>query len=176
MYNFTDKEKSDEGLLGSPSSLFAIPEKGGFIEITISYPRTSHFVSLTSVKQKAMYSKIFRYIKESIIFTEIKDSDFVFEYSKSGHIHMHSYILLTADSVHCPIGIVADIVKVFLKYMPKKYDKYNDRHMFYKYIRYCSPPITVQYIFQDDIEGQSRWYAYMAKQQISKDTNQGEAK
>lgn len=134
---------------------------GGYLLITMNYPRTKSFVNKTSTEQKKLYSKLFQTLEGINFLTN--NSKYIYEYCQSGHIHLHGYVEMNVETKGSPIGAVADVVKRYLSMLPKKYQTYNDKSMFSEYIRYRCPSICVQYIFKDDVEGLKQWETYMNK-------------
>lgn len=153
--------------LGSPSPLViataeqkALLSKYGCIEITLNYPRTSGFVKMVSRKQKQMYLKIWDVIKCACGIP--LESKCVFEYCKSGHVHLHGYLIPSVENYYV-LGYIADIVKTYVNMLPKKYSIYNDKCMFSEFLRYRSPSICVQYN-KSDVRF-NEWLNYLNKQQ-----------
>lgn len=152
--------------LGSPTPLFLTSLPGGYLLVTLNCPRTKTFINSTSVKQKIGYTKLFNYIKSAFNMFDVIDSGYVFEHcEKGGHIHLHGYLQFSAESFHCPIGLVNDAVKTYLSKLPKKYSMFSERSFFLKYMRYKGPSVCVQYLYNSDTSGFERWKTYMNKQQ-----------
>lgn len=139
------------------STLEAVP-KYGCLEITLNYPRTSAFVAKPSLKQKELYIRIWNIIKCACGIPLY--SNITFEYCKSGHIHLHGYIIPSISTYYI-IGYISDIVKAYLSLLPKKYQRYVDTHMYSEFNRYRGPSICVQY--NNDVERFKTWEAYMRK-------------
>ncbi len=140
-----------------------LPKSCCYIELTLNLPRTSAFANATSMKQRLFYLKIYNLIKCTFGPLACTESEHYFEYCKTGHVHLHSLIKFELPGKHVPIGVVADIVKVYLSQLTKKYSNYADSCMYSDYIRYKSPSIVCQYTEVDNIERIEIWRNYIKK-------------
>lgn len=144
---------------------------GGFFEITLNLPRSSYFVGLVSDHQKQLYSSIWENMKN--IITPDSNTDYTYEFCKSGHVHLHGYIAVEKPLI--PVGAIADIVKRFIKVynkivLPRKACdrlKYNQKSMFYVDSVYKSPAILVRYTAAKDTERQQYWIEYIYKTKLN---------
>jgi len=162
-----------KGSLGSPSPLsqstiYRLPYKGECsIELTLNYPRTDKFTLLSSTKQKEIYYQLFTQLVTVVDPLRVKRIEHVYEYCKSGHVHMHARISYNDTYACYPIGLIGDIVKKWISNMPhvkyQQYDKYKDKCMYEEYGRYYSPSIVCQFQFATD--HYAEWTDYMNKQQ-----------
>lgn len=136
-----------------------------YLEVTFNHPRTVAFKNANSHKQKALYNAIWHVFSHAIGMDKIVRARHVFEFCKSGHVHLHGVLQLKVPVKHSPQGLVADFVKCFLNEMPRKYARYNDNCMYSQYVRYKSPAILVQYRSSHETERVSEWEVYMNKSQ-----------
>lgn len=134
-----------------------------FIEITLNYPRTQTFLNKNSTQQQALYCKLWNRVKNARCVTALQEAGHVYEYCKSGQVHMHGYMRLKYDRPHFVFGVISDIVKSYLNCLPKRYQNYSERHLHYEYKRYRCPSICVQYRDIDDKERIDLWHKYMRK-------------
>ncbi len=144
----TQKLKSEVPFLGAPRKIT------GYLEITLNYPRTALFLKKNSTQQKALYSKIWHYIKNACGIPD--ESPFVFEYCSTGQVHLHGYISLHGK--YFIMGAISDIVKSILNSLPKKYCMFKEGSMYVDYERYRCPSCCVQH--RDNID---KWLTYMNK-------------
>lgn len=152
----TSEDSECVSCLSNPISSYV--SKHGFFEITLNYPRTATFIKMLSTKQKILYAKLFRTITHCI--SPPHESKYVYEYCKSGHVHLHGYMIPSIKSYYI-LGYIADMVKTYVSLLPKKYSKYVDSCMFSKYNRYRSASICIQY--SDKLDEFNRWLMYMRK-------------
>ncbi len=142
---------------------------GGFFEITLNLPRTEKFNSMLSSRQKDAYAFIWDYIKNVVNINS--RNHYVYEFCKSGHVHLHGYILLDDSVKHIPIGAISDIVKMFVKVYNRVFSsmnkrnilKYSDRSMWYMENCYKMPSICIHYRDKHDNERFQEWSNYMQK-------------
>jgi len=171
--DLTDTPKSEGGgLLGSIP-----PEvtRGGHVEFTLAYPQIDAFCNATSDKQKKLYTKLFNDTLSAIAPEYKAYALHVFEFFKTGHIHMHGVLKLTNDKPFFLIGLIADLAKKWHSLMPvKKYQRYhvyNGKHLYSDLNRYKAPSICIQYYYDGQtIAGESalvRWIQYMNKCQMT---------
>lgn len=154
------------GLLGSLAQP-KMPAPFGYLEVTLNYPRTASFLKMCSVKQKILYSKIWHHVRSfqvqpGMVFV---DDDYEFEYCKSGQIHLHGYLPIYKKEYFIE-GILSDVAKLYLEGLPKKYNKFNDVHMFPDLHRYRCPSICLQHdnmSIPTEVERFERWKSYMTK-------------
>lgn len=143
------------------------PQKiGGYLEITLNYPRTASFLRMDSVEQKNLYRKIWSSIRTVCVGFGDHTDDYTFEYCRSGQIHLHGY--LPVYDKYFIEGIISDVVKKFLNGLPKKYNKFNENNMFDNFHRYRCPSILVQHDNLNDVNETKRfhkWKLYMYKMQ-----------
>lgn len=154
--------------LGSTSQNASIPVKLPkpkfmcYIEVTMNYPRTPTFLKLNSIRQKELYKRLW-FNTKNIPKICIK-SEMVFEYCKSGQVHLHGYVILDHSEAFHILGLISDYVKNYLSLLPNKYDKFNEASMFEKYERYRCPSICVQY--KEGLDSLVLWEKYMEKCQL----------
>lgn len=141
------------------------PHMGGFIEITITYPHTTNYLSMTSDKQKQLLSKIFNRIKGVIPVTHQAVVKYVFEYTKSGQIHLHGYVAIHDSLKLYPIGAVSDMAKVLLSLFPKKYSKFSTDSINGDWCRFRSTQGVIQYRYSHQIDRINSWKQYIEKHQ-----------
>lgn len=149
--------------VGDTGSRDVSPKFHGKLEITMNYPRTIAFSKKTSVEQKKIYSILWHKLK--CLFGH-NDNDFVYEYCKSGHVHLHGWIDIKGK--YFIAGLVADYVKSYLRFMPTKFSRYKDFNYYPEYTCYKSPSILVRYRDMEVIEDRVRheeYLKYMLKQQ-----------
>jgi len=165
------------GSLGSNTakyegSEYKLPIGGGYLFVTINYPRTDKFTRLTSDKQKKLYASIWREVQGTFDPAHVNFTDYTIELCDSGHCHLHGVIILKDECTFIPLGCVSDVVKRVLTQFPhvKGYDRYNDKSMYIGYCRYKSPGVCVQYKYRDDTKSFNEWYSYMYKEQSKSST------
>lgn len=137
------------------------------IEITLNHPRTVAFVNSIQFRQKNIYLKIWSGIKE-IYKDIIYDSDFKFENCRDGTIHMHGVLLVSFPQNLSRVGLISDMVKLALAYLPKKYNHFETSN-----IKYFDDDMTISYrcastlikICTEQEEQFFRWYEYINKTQ-----------
>jgi len=138
------------------------------LEITLNHPRTPKFCNMTSDEQRKHYDKLFdkikTYLPEPLCEQHISR---VFEYCKTGHVHLHACIDYKLKDIHFPMGLVADVCKRFLTTIKQVF---QERYCYPEYNRYRSPSIVCQY-FQDDIKRREVWIEYMYKMDYNKKTH-----
>lgn len=146
------------------SIMLPLVKPHGVFEITLNYPRTASFIKKLSGEQQRMYIKMWDILKCSCGMPMA--SGVKFEYCKSGHVHLHGYLIPSMTTYYI-IGYISDLVKSYLRMLPKKYQQYNEKCMFSGYYRYRSPSICVQY--NDDPERFKTWYNYIHKDCLKPD-------
>lgn len=108
-----------------------IVNQGAYLEITMNLPRTPTFLKADSDKQKALYTTIFNKTFNCIPMVKLaKHKEFIFEYCKSGQIHLHGYITLNDDVKYNAHGLISDLTKRYLECQPKKYSKFSENKMY----------------------------------------------
>lgn len=162
---------------GGMRNLGSIPPEvasGGHLEITLAYPQTDSFCNASSDKQKKLYSKLFNDMMNAIPFEYRVTAKYVFEFFKSGHIHLHGYIKLHPDRKFFIVGLLADVAKKWHSLLPvKKYQRYhlyNGKNLYSDYDRYKAPSICLQWRSEDAQRDQrpalESWIEYMNKAQL----------
>lgn len=102
-----------------------------YIEITLCYPHTKSFINKRQDLQKGMYRKIYSVIS-SMYKNIIHTNKFVFENTKQGVIHLHSYWKLhNLPNKFSVAGLLSDIAKVWLSALPAKYNNFLPACIFY---------------------------------------------
>jgi len=143
--------------------------RGGFFEVTINLPRTVEFCSSVSNQQKMVYSRLWDGIKSTISVSS--ETDYVFEFCKTGHVHLHGIIKVPPSFKLIPIGGISDIVKRFCISYSNVYKnlrlrdviKYNEKCIYYMDNIYKSPAICVRYRSDKEKERMTEWESYMHK-------------
>lgn len=138
------------------------PSIGGFIEITITYPHNLKYLRLNSEKQKLLLAAIFRNVICAIPNILHFNSQYEFEYTKTGQIHLHGFLELTNSAKVYSIGVVSDMAKALQASMPKKYNKFQECCLYTQYCRYKSHQGVIQYRATDD-EHIPIWRSYIVK-------------
>lgn len=151
-------------LLGSPTPNFTAI--GGHLLLTISLPPTKMFLKKTSDQQKQVYRKLWHFVADTF---KKRDSGFVFEYTEHGRIHLHGYISLDMTERFI-IGVVCDLAKGIIKYIPGKDNQFLEKRYFPQYYRYRSPAVCIQFCTEEDIVQRDKWFSYMNKEQLKGDT------
>jgi len=160
-YNYDLCEEKSGSSFTRATPDFSNIASSGYLLVTLKYPHTQSFLKKQSAAQKMIYKKIWENIKHPF---DIVDSDIKYEYYASGQIHAHGYIQLD-DTKRYVNGTVCDLVKRWLEYLPKKYQKYNEKNYRDDWCRFTCNSICVQYkpigdpYFND-------WIHYMNKDQI----------
>lgn len=135
----------------------------GYLGFTLNHPRTVKFLNASSQQQKNIYTKWYNSFKNTFAFDS--ESVMVFEYCKTGQVHCHGYITMKGN--YFTNGAVSDLTKAILKFLPSKYNKFNENFLFDKFNRYRCPSIVVQHYTpnEDDntISGIKHWKAYINK-------------
>lgn len=160
-------ESSETPPLGRSFAPITEESIGGMFEITLNYPRTTAFVNAIATKQKRMYSDWWRKGIAILGIENIKHSGMMFEYCKTGHIHLHGYVFLDEVKIY-PVGGIADLSKTFLSFLTKKYRKYCDHNLYPEYGRYRSPAVVVQYRYKSETARAREWLDYITKNQLDK--------
>lgn len=139
-----------------------------YLEVTLNHPRTVKFMNAVSSKQRDMYELALRRMKCAFgpLKGEVVDKEY--EYCKSGHVHLHALIKYTFDTPHYPIGVVADVVKVWLHCLTVKHGRYKEYAMkiYNNGPKYTSPSICCKYDSVEDIDRIEKWRVYMKKNTI----------
>jgi len=138
----------------------SIPKKipvHSYLEITLNHPQTKSFLKMNSTKQKSLYHNIWNCMKNEFSLDPM--NNFVYEYTKTGQVHLHGYIKLPMGNFFIA-GAISDIVKRYLNLLPKKYSLFDSKNYYPEYERYRCPSICVQYT--NDI---AQWIEYMGKAQ-----------
>lgn len=131
--------------------------------VTINHPRSVIFLNVQSDRQKLMYAKIWQQLAYSC---NIVTKDFIFEYCKSGQIHLHGLVVYKFVSAGHIIGLISDIVKSLLPALgsgKNKRESFQEASMYSQWNRYRSPAICVQYLDTD--KSILDWKIYMSKYQ-----------
>lgn len=151
---------------------YCLPVRGGFFEITLNHPRTDKFALLTQADQKKVYSMAWSKLLSLLRLAhpaDLVEADYYYEFCKSGHVHLHGWMLLGNTCQIVPIGYVADLVKTWLNVLPSikyhNYKHYSDKSMSKVYCRYESPSICCTYRYLDETEDIERWKSYCLKSQ-----------
>lgn len=152
--------------LGSPSPQkrdITYQTKGGYYEITMNYPHTLAFTRMLSSAQRRKYTLLFRNTIAALGIDNIVESNYIFEYLKSGHHHLHGYVIIKDELPIYPIGGISDMVKTYLLQMPKKYARYRDSCMYSEMGRYRCPSICIQYQYKENTARLQEWREYLCK-------------
>lgn len=142
-------------LLGSSDGKF-------FIELTLNVPRVPRFNDMSTQEQRKFYMlalyKMAHCLRPQL---DLSIDHACFEISKDGSYHCHALLLCNDPHLHFPLGVVADLVRCWVKLMPKQ--RYDPRCMMSHYQRYRAPSIVCQYKDMDDTEELDRWRTYLRK-------------
>ena len=136
------------------------------LEITLNYPLIKKLSEKTEADLKKYYILRFveivnflkdKYNKEMFI----TQSRYVIEYGKKTHkVHLHGCIMFRSlVPKWSPHGLVSDTVRFALNKIRRKFD---ESCLFTKYARYQSPPICVDYNFNNR-ERALKWQNYLSK-------------
>lgn len=166
--DFTDILAEDEATNNCEGLVLASPSQNCrlkcrcHVEITLKHPYDKKWSALHSTQQQKFYKNSWHNIKNTAGIP--LETGYVFEFHKSGHVHLHGYIQYEFNKKFSPIGLIADLAKLYYLQLFKKYN-YNENHMYDKYMRYCSPQITIQYINDDERpERLEEWKKYLLKE------------
>lgn len=134
------------------------------LEITLNAPPTPHFNNLLSSKQELYYRKWYRslngFIQNNI--GDIEHLNIVFEYGeKNGKLHLHGVLVFKPRDDYFTDGIIQDIAKLLLQYLPGKHKKFLPGYYYPQYKRFKSPSVTIQ--MSDDKTRLRKWLTYMTK-------------
>lgn len=136
------------------------------VEITMNYPHTAAFKKLPASYQKLIYMRIYNNLK--CVFGMYRyvpeESRIAFECYQSGQWHAHAKITYRTRPNYYIEGFIAEIVKMYLIQLPKKYQDYNDNLLHREFKRYRCPSCVIQYV--DPVERPERvleWETYMSK-------------
>lgn len=192
---FTDDENESENELGNAASLgVALPKVDNKedikdyvnveirpppkiesrLEITITHPHTTQWCNMPSLLQKKKLSDIWMGMRNIGGMNNIVKAEYVYEFHKSGHVHLHGYIDFEFN-LKCisPVGLVSDYVKMVLLQMPKKSCNYVDKNMYINQdddkmnIVYLCPQVMVRYINRNEWpERVIEWEGYIHKHQV----------
>ena len=144
------------------------------LEITITHPHTTQWCNMPSLLQRKKLSDIWVGMRNIGGMNNIVKAEYVYEFHKSGHVHLHGYIDFEFDlKQFSPVGLVSDYVKMVLLQMPKKYCNYSDRNMYINdeddkfNIVYKCPQVMIRYINKTDWpERVIEWEGYIQKHQV----------
>lgn len=134
----------------------------GYLMITLNHPPTRLFEQAPSHVQKQIYSKQWHQIKNTFGIPD--ECQYVFEYCKSGRVHLHGLISLHCDR-YFVMGAVSDMAKAYLNLLPRRYEEFKSRCCYPDFSRYRSPQITVQHA-EATSAYVDEWRIYMQKQQV----------
>jgi len=156
-----DGRSASLGSTTPPDSPVPVPDNVDiFIELTLNHPRNTRFNNMTSDMQKKLYDKIFSAMTETrpLPLCGMK-VERVFEYCKTGHVHLHANITYTLPKgKYYPMGIVGDLAKRYLRLIKQVY---QEKNCYPEFNRYRCPSIVVQY--NEDVKRRDVWLAYMHK-------------
>lgn len=170
----TEGELHELGSNSPKKGTYTMPAIGGHLEVTLNYPRTDKFNSMVSSDQKKVYVNAWRNIIAQLGALYVKHNEYVFEYCKTGHVHLHGLIEFEDKFKLYPVGAVADTVKTFYAGVPRmkfKQYKFVEKYMFNEYGRYMSPGVCCQYRYLHEKVDNTpelcieRWKNYMKKTQ-----------
>lgn len=133
-----------------------------FISVTLNVPRTLAFCRMSSHDQKRLYIKLWENMMRSN--RPIGwgcSTGYTFEFCKTGHIHLHGYIIYKPNSKFFIQGLIADLVKAYKRSLGKK-AYYNDKSYYPEYVRYRDASICMQQETGDRI---NKWLEYIKKDQ-----------
>ncbi len=144
--------------------------QGGHLEITMNLPRLHSFTQSSSMLQRLYYLHLFDEIKNVV--SPNNTLDFVIEFCKSGHTHLHAHIVFDYNIKMVPVGAIADTVKRFCRVYNSSQGRLKEKHklryvdklMYYMDNHYRSPSIDVRYIGKDPMNIRlEEWKNYMNK-------------
>lgn len=116
------------------------------VELTFNLPQTSNFLLKLSHQQKKDY--IDRYSKIYAIYSKyIYDSDYKFEFTASGQVHMHAVWLLDPPKGYSTAGFISDVAKLWIMSLASKYRKYYPKCLYNNpdNVKYQAPSISASY-------------------------------
>jgi len=136
------------------------------IELTLNHPRTAKFKRMDSEQQRAHYSK---WLDQGLApyKTKIKKLMICFEQCRDGTEHVHLDIELQTTAQFYPCGLVSDIVKNLLDFLPPKHGikTFNLCNYNCLYWRYVCPSICCQVRDIEDRVRALEWEVYINKAQ-----------
>lgn len=167
----TDSEGPDLVALREIEGVTDIKIPTGFVGITLNYPRTKRFLNANSNAQKHIYNLWFRSFKNTFDILDSHEFEFHYEYCKTGQIHLHGFIPIYQKEFFIN-GLLSDLAKAALQYLPAKYQNFNENCLFPDCFRYRCPSMCLQYYENnDDVEGKAgfkHWKNYIRKSQPQK--------
>lgn len=140
-----------------------------YIEITLNYPRTATFLKYGSFEQKRMYTRLWNVIINNFTtLMRVNSSRAVFEYCRSGQVHLHGYLVIEPNTKYYVAGLVSDMVKCYLNELPKKYNKFVEKCIYYfdddNTVCYKCPSIKICHR-TSQLDRFTEWEEYLSKQQ-----------
>lgn len=145
--------------LGSPSASLLCTASIHRLGVTINHPRTANFLKMSSIKQEAMYRKIWYVVRNSLEWN-MTEEELKFEYCKDGQVHLHVAVVYESKGV--VIGLISDLAKRIHACMPKKYSNFNHRSIYSDYNRYRAPCTCIQF-YDSDLTFDTKWKTYINK-------------
>lgn len=135
------------------------------VEITLNAPRIDSFTRLLSSGQKAWYRKRYVLLK-AMMKSYIYDDSYIFEYCRDGTVHLHACWLVRIPDHITKAGFVSDIVKVWLRTLTKKYNKFNYNYIYFfdndETTCYKCPSIKCSLRCNQELRF-FEWFEYMCK-------------
>lgn len=138
----------------------------GIIELTINYPSCKTYNLLLDAGKKSFLESMTFYLKTK--YPEIKHTENNFEYGPNGgKLHMHSILYVEFEKVGNVSGFIEDITRrLLMTFFPKRYNKFQERCMYYDYARYYSPQIVCQFTDLTDKKRTQEWCDYIRKNNL----------
>lgn len=116
------------------------------LEITINYPRSKRFMSLSVQEQVQVYRDLWEKLLEKISFCGKKDNRYVIEFCKDGTPHLHGSITCYDMANHYEMGVVSEVAKMIYLLLPKQYYKQYARGEYnHKFLRYKCHAVCINY-------------------------------
>jgi len=159
---FENSDSDQSSNCGVPISVEPRKTLECHLEVTLTYPATTEWLNMPSILQKKKLYKIWDNMQ--ILSLSPKFKHHIFEFHKSGHVHLHGVIAFEMENKFSQHGLVCDHVKLALMQYPKKYKNFSDNYFKSDFVRYRSPQICVQYInHQEKPKRYDEWLLYMQK-------------
>lgn len=141
------------------------------LEITLNHPRTKKFCLDEIVdrekNQRAIYEQ---WIRMSTCLHPFSCGSYTmktaFEHCLSGDLHVHMDVEMEVPSPHYIAGVVSQVAKAFLCYLPKRWDRFSLLNYHPRFHRYRCPAVTVQYKRIEDELRALQWETYMSKEKL----------
>lgn len=142
------------------------PKRMVAFELTLNFPHTQAWLNATVMKQRGLYERLLKYIQETWGPYNCLWCERAFEFTKKGQVHLHALLYYTVEPYYTDVGLINDIVRTFLRELPRKYSRFKEEYVYPDLKRYKSPSICLQYRDPYEDTGKlAEWLKYIYKDQ-----------